>query len=73
MFETIYIQIVGGNEFGVSPSDLGDISIAELDPGSTRALDIVINIKCPSGNRIELSNRYVAQVEQEIREIWFPP
>ena len=32
----------------------------------------MINIHCPSGTRIELSNRYVAQVEQEIRDVVRP-
>jgi len=32
----------------------------------------VINIKCPSGSRIELSNQYIAQVENEIRKV-VPP
>src|SRR6202000_3153805 len=34
------------------------------DPGQ-----FVINIKCPSGTRIEFSNQYIAQVENEIRSV----
>ena len=43
---------------------LGRSYFPRTDPGQ-----FVINIKCPSGSRIELSNRYVAQVESEIREV----
>jgi multidrug efflux pump subunit AcrB len=46
---------------------LGRSYFPRTDPGQ-----FVINIKCPSGSRIELSNRYIAQVENEIREI-VPP
>ena len=46
---------------------LGRSYFPRTDPGQ-----FVINIKCPSGSRIELSNRYIAQVEQDIREI-VPP
>jgi hydrophobic/amphiphilic exporter-1 (mainly G- bacteria), HAE1 family len=41
---------------------LGRSYFPRTDPGQ-----FVINIKCPSGTRIELSNRYIARVEQEIR------
>jgi HAE1 family hydrophobic/amphiphilic exporter-1 len=41
---------------------LGRSYFPRTDPGQ-----FVINIKCPSGTRIELSNRYIAQVESEIR------
>ena len=43
---------------------LGRSYFPRTDPGQ-----FVINIKCPSGTRIELSNRYIARVEQEIRRI----
>jgi multidrug efflux pump subunit AcrB len=43
---------------------LGRSYFPRTDPGQ-----FVINIKCPSGSRIEVSNRYIAQVEQEIREV----
>jgi hydrophobic/amphiphilic exporter-1 (mainly G- bacteria), HAE1 family len=46
---------------------LGRSYFPRTDPGQ-----FVINIRCPSGTRIELSNRYVAQVEQEIREVVSP-
>ncbi len=46
---------------------LGRSYFPRTDPGQ-----FVIKIKCPNGTRIELSNRYVAQVEQEIREL-VPP
>ena len=46
---------------------LGRSYFPRTDPGQ-----FVINIQCPSGTRIELSNRYVAQVEQEIREVVVP-
>ena len=41
---------------------LGRSYFPRTDPGQ-----FVINIKCPSGTRIELSNQYIARVEQEIR------
>jgi hydrophobic/amphiphilic exporter-1 (mainly G- bacteria), HAE1 family len=41
---------------------LGRSYFPRTDPGQ-----FVINIKCPSGTRIELSNRYIGRVEQEIR------
>ncbi len=41
---------------------LGRSYFPRTDPGQ-----FVINIKCPSGTRIELSDQYIAQVEQEIR------
>src|SRR5262249_36138718 len=43
---------------------LGRAYFPRTDPGQ-----FVINIKCPSGARIELSNRYIAQVEDEIRKV----
>ncbi len=46
---------------------LGRSYFPRTDPGQ-----FVINIKCPSGSRIELSNAYIAQVEKEIRQI-VPP
>ena len=52
--------------FGLFPF-LGRSYFPRTDPGQ-----FVINIKCPSGARIELSNQYVAQVEREIREV-VPP
>ena len=41
---------------------LGRSYFPRTDPGQ-----FVINIKCPSGTRIELSNHYIARVEREIR------
>jgi hydrophobic/amphiphilic exporter-1 (mainly G- bacteria), HAE1 family len=49
--------------FGLFPI-LGRSYFPRTDPGQ-----FVINVKCPSGSRIELSNRYVAQVEDEIRKV----
>ena len=46
---------------------LGRSYFPRTDPGQ-----FVINIKCPSGTRIELSNQYIAQVEREIRQIVAP-
>ncbi len=46
---------------------LGRSYFPRTDPGQ-----FVINIKCPSGTRIELSNQYVAEVEREIRETIAP-
>src|SRR5579862_3706126 len=43
---------------------LGRSYFPRTDPGQ-----FVINIKCPSGSRIELSDRYIVQVEREIREV----
>ena len=43
---------------------LGRAYFPRTDPGQ-----FVINIKCPSGTRLELSNKYVAQVEGEIRQV----
>ncbi len=43
---------------------LGRSYFPRTDPGQ-----FVIDIKCPSGTRIELSNRYIAQVESEIRTV----
>jgi hydrophobic/amphiphilic exporter-1 (mainly G- bacteria), HAE1 family len=41
---------------------LGRSYFPRTDPGQ-----FVINIKCPSGTRIELSNQYIGRVEREIR------
>jgi multidrug efflux pump subunit AcrB len=63
------LVIIGGVAavlFGFFPF-LGRSYFPRTDPGQ-----FVINIKCPSGSRIELSNRYIAQVESEIREV-IPP
>jgi hydrophobic/amphiphilic exporter-1 (mainly G- bacteria), HAE1 family len=49
--------------FGLFPI-LGRSYFPRTDPGQ-----FVINVKCPSGSRIELSDRYVAQVEDEIRNV----
>jgi len=46
---------------------LGRAYFPRTDPGQ-----FVINIRCPSGTRIELSNLYVAQVEKEIRQVVSP-
>lgn len=43
---------------------LGRAYFPRTDPGQ-----FVINLKCPSGTRLELSNKYVAQVEGEIRQV----
>jgi multidrug efflux pump subunit AcrB len=43
---------------------LGRSYFPRTDPGQ-----FVINIKCPSGTRIELSNQYIGQVENEIRKV----
>lgn len=43
---------------------LGKAYFPRTDPGQ-----FVINVKCPSGTRIELSNQYIAQVENEIRQV----
>ncbi|WP_158751223.1 efflux RND transporter permease subunit [Acidobacterium sp. S8] len=43
---------------------LGRSYFPRTDPGQ-----FVVNIKCPSGTRIELSNQYIAQVENEIRSV----
>jgi multidrug efflux pump subunit AcrB len=43
---------------------LGRSYFPRTDPGQ-----FVINIKCPSGSRIELSNQYIAQVERDIRSV----
>jgi multidrug efflux pump subunit AcrB len=46
---------------------LGRSYFPRTDPGQ-----FVINVKCPSGTRLELTNRYIAQVEQEIRKTVAP-
>ncbi len=43
---------------------LGRSYFPRTDPGQ-----FVIDVKCPSGSRIELSNHYIAQVEDEIRKV----
>jgi multidrug efflux pump subunit AcrB len=43
---------------------LGRSYFPRTDPGQ-----FIVNVKCPSGTRIEVSNRYIAQVEDEIRNI----
>ena len=43
---------------------LGRSYFPRTDPGQ-----FVINIKCPSGTRIELSDQYIAKVENEIRQV----
>ena len=43
---------------------LGRAYFPRTDPGQ-----FVVDIKCPSGTRIELSNQYIAQVESEIRQV----
>ena len=58
---------VAGVLIGLFPI-LGRSYFPRTDPGQ-----FVINVKCPSGSRIELSNRYIAQVEDEIRKVIPPP
>ena len=43
---------------------LGRSYFPRTDPGQ-----FVSDVKCPSGSRIELSNHYIAQVEDEIRKV----
>lgn len=43
---------------------LGRAYFPRTDPGQ-----FVINIQCPNGSRIGMSNQYIAQVEQEIRQV----
>ena len=43
---------------------LGRSYFPRTDPGQ-----FVIDVKCPSGSRIELSNHYIAQVEDDIRKV----
>jgi multidrug efflux pump subunit AcrB len=62
----VIVAAVAAVLLGVFPF-LGRSYFPRTDPGQ-----FVINIKCPSGSRIELSNRYIAQVEDEIRKI-VPP
>jgi multidrug efflux pump subunit AcrB len=60
------LVIVGGVAailIGLFPF-LGRSYFPRTDPGQ-----FVIDIKCPSGSRIELSNQYIAQVEKEIRQV----
>ncbi len=51
---------------GVSPF-VGTAYFPRTDPGQ-----FVINVKAPSGSRLEVSNQYIAQVEKDIREV-IPP
>ena len=46
---------------------LGKAYFPRTDPGQ-----FVINIKCPNGSRLELSNQYVSKVEDEIRQVIGP-
>jgi len=46
---------------------LGRAYFPRTDPGQ-----FVIDVKCPSGTRIELSNKYVARIEQDIRQVVSP-
>jgi multidrug efflux pump subunit AcrB len=43
---------------------LGRAYFPRTDPGQ-----FVINVKCPAGTRIELSNKYIARVEDDIRQV----
>jgi multidrug efflux pump subunit AcrB len=43
---------------------VGTAYFPRTDPGQ-----FVINVKAPSGSRLEVSNQYIARVEQEIRQI----
>ena len=43
---------------------LGKAYFPRTDPGQ-----FVINVKCPSGTRLELSDKYITQVENEIRQV----
>jgi multidrug efflux pump subunit AcrB len=43
---------------------LGRAYFPRTDPGQ-----FVIDVKCPAGTRIELSNEYIARVEKEIRQV----
>ena len=43
---------------------LGRAYFPRTDPGQ-----FVIDVKCPAGTRIELSNQYIARVESEIRQV----
>lgn len=43
---------------------LGRAYFPRTDPGQ-----FVIDVKCPGGTRIELSNQYIARVENEIRQV----
>ena len=46
---------------------LGRAYFPRTDPGQ-----FVINVKMPSGTRIEVSDRYIAQVEEKIRQVVAP-
>jgi multidrug efflux pump subunit AcrB len=48
---------------GVFPF-VGTAYFPRTDPGQ-----FVINVKAPSGSRLEVSNQYIARVEQEIRQV----
>ena len=62
------LYILGGVllTFALFPA-VGRAYFPRTDPGQ-----FVINIKCPSGTRIELSDKYIERVEQEIRAV-VPP
>jgi len=51
---------------GVFPF-VGTAYFPRTDPGQ-----FVINVKAPSGSRLEVSNQYVARVEQDIRQVIAP-
>jgi len=60
------VIIIGGVAailIGIFPF-LGRSYFPRTDPGQ-----FVVRIKCPNGSRIELSNQYIAQVENEIRQV----
>jgi len=62
------LYILGGVllSFALFPL-LGRAYFPRTDPGQ-----FVIKVKCPSGTRIELSDKFIAQVEEKIREV-VPP
>jgi len=51
---------------GVFPF-VGTAYFPRTDPGQ-----FVINVKAPSGSRLEVSNQYIARVEQDIRQVIAP-
>ena len=51
---------------GVFPF-VGTAYFPRTDPGQ-----FVINVKAPSGSRLEVSNQYIARVEKDIREVIAP-
>jgi multidrug efflux pump subunit AcrB len=46
---------------------VGTAYFPRTDPGQ-----FVINVKAPSGSRLEVSNQYIARVEQDIRQVMAP-